>query len=92
VRQNVDDPEQEAQVLSQVVQVVLPFVGSRKEPDGQVERHVPLERTKPGIQPVHWAWSTVEAVEKLGIWQLVHLGPQAKEKSIVSKKNQDNEY
>lgn len=77
VRQNVELPAQVVQEESQAVHVRL-SVGERKVPAGQLGTHFPCERTKPGKQPVHWAWSIVDATEKFGIWHVVHFGPQAR--------------
>jgi hypothetical protein len=47
-------------------------------PEGQLPTHCPCDRKNPGKQPVHLSWEIVEATEKLGISQDVHLAPQAK--------------
>ena len=49
-------------------------------PEGQLPTQVPLERKNPGKQEVHFFWFTVDATLKLGIWQAVHLAPQAERK------------
>jgi len=47
-------------------------------PEGQLSRHHPWDRTKPGRHPVHCSWFTVDAALKLGILHDVHLAPQAR--------------
>lgn len=77
VRQDLDDPAHVEQLESQAVQVIL-SVGETKFPVGQLSMHWPPDRTKPGRQPVHCSWLTVEATLKLGILQDVHLNGQPK--------------
>jgi hypothetical protein len=57
------------------VQVKL-SCGERKVPDGQLSTHRPLDRTKPGRQPLHCNWLMVDATLKLGIPQEVHFDGQ----------------
>lgn len=76
VRQNFELPAHVEHDESHAVHVKL-SVGERNVPVGQLDMHFPPESTKPDRQPVHCAWSIVEATVKFGIWQVVHLGPQA---------------
>jgi hypothetical protein len=75
VRQNVEDPKHDPHDESQASHVTL-SLGDRNVLEGQLSMQVPLERTKPGRQPVHWSWSTVDATLKLGMPQAVHLDGQ----------------
>jgi len=76
VRQKFADPEQDEQDASHFLQVLS--AGSTNVPEGQDSIHLPSLRTKPGRQPVHSSWSTVEATLKPGIPHPVHFGGQAK--------------
>lgn len=51
--------------------------GEMNVPAGQPLTQFPWERTKPGKQPVHCNWLTVEATLKPVISHAVHLAPQA---------------
>lgn len=77
VRQKAEDPAQVEQLESHAVHVTL-SVEEMKFPVGQLSTHWPPERTKPGRQPVHCSWLTVDATLKLGILQPVHLEGQPK--------------
>jgi hypothetical protein len=44
---------------------------------GQLSTHFPSNKTNPGIQEVHCAWSIVDEALKVGILQDVHFELQA---------------
>jgi len=50
---------------------------SRSVPVGQLSTHFPSNKTDPGIQDVHRAWSIVDEVLKVGILQDAHFELQA---------------
>jgi hypothetical protein len=79
VRQKVADPEQVEQDESHCLQVLS--VGSANVPEGQDPTHLPPLRTRPGRQPVHCSWSTVEPTLKPGILHPVHFEGQPKIKA-----------